>query len=188
MSFESLNRVIHHLKDSHWKEQQAFQQLLDQWQDIVGPSVSAQTTPLKITQKRVLQVATSSGVWAHNLSFERQAILRKINQRFKLGITDIFFTTSQWGSKPIRAFTPDRAEEQNLDRIRSVGQSPKPLPENSQMAFEQWADSIQRRSRQLNICPKCECPTPQAELDRWDMCCLCGARNKLSTPAPPRSE
>lgn len=179
MSFESLHRVIHHLKHTNWKEQQAFQKLLAEWSEIVGPSVSAQTEPLKITSKRVLQVATSSGVWAHNLSFERQALLGKINQRFNFGLTDIFFTTSQWGSRPKGAFMPDRAEEHNLSRIRTRLQPTKPRPENSQAAFEQWADAIQKQSHRLNICPQCECPTPQAELDRWDMCCLCGARKKF---------
>ncbi|MEM9137988.1 MAG: DUF721 domain-containing protein [Cyanobacteria bacterium P01_F01_bin.42] len=154
----------------------SFQKLLDEWQDIVGTSVSAQTTPMKITQKRVLQVATSSGVWAHNLSFERQAILNKINQRFKLGLTDVFFTTSQWGRQPLRAFTPDRAEAPSLSRVRSRALPSQPPPKTSQDAFERWAQAVQKRSRRLNHCPECDCPTPQAELDRWDMCGLCNAR------------
>lgn len=179
MGFESLHRVIHHIKQTSWKEQQAFQQLLVEWSDIVGPNVSTQTEPIKITPKRVLQVATSSGVWAHNLSFERQALLRKINQRFNFELTDIFFTTSQWGSRSKSAYIPDRAEEHNLSRIRTRPQPTQPKPENSQAAFERWADAIQKQSQRLNICPQCECPTPQAELDRWDMCCLCGARAKF---------
>ena len=179
MSLEPLNNVIYSLKKTHWKEQQAFQSLLEQWSDLVGPSVSAQTTPITITPKRVLQVATSSGVWAHNLSFERKTLLKKINARFKFGLTDIFFTTSQWGRSQSKSFLPDRAEPINLSRIRQQRRPPKDTPKDSKSAFEQWADTIQARSQRLNRCPRCDCPTPQAELDRWDICSLCVARENF---------
>ena len=166
MSLESLTEVIQSLKRTHWKEQQAFQQLLDQWSTVVGPSVSAQTVPITITPKRVLQVATSSGVWAHNLSFERKNLLKKINDRFKLGLTDIFFTTSQWGRSPVHNFIPEQGESPSLTRLKRQKLEPKPRPKDSQEAFERWADAIQVRSQRLDICPSCECPTPRSELDR----------------------
>ena len=181
MSLEPLNNVIHSLKKTHWKEQQAFQKLLDEWSEIVGPSVSAQTTPLTITPKRVLQVATSSGVWAHNLSFERKNLLKKINDRFKLGLKDIFFTTSQWGRSTSRAFVPDRGEPIDLSKVRQRRRPERDMPTDPQSAFERWADTIQSRSQRLDICPVCECPTPQTELDRWDMCSLCVAREQFGS-------
>ncbi|MCM1983682.1 DUF721 domain-containing protein [Lyngbya confervoides] len=182
MSFESLNRVIRQLRQTHWQEQQAFQRLLDEWPQLVGPAVSAQTQPLRLTQKRVLQVATSSGVWAHNLSFERQNLIKKLNDRFNLDIVDIFFSSSQWGRSPLHGFLPDRAEAADLTVQEKSPPSNSLLPRDAREAFEQWAKAVQARSRSLPDCPCCHCPTPPMELDRWGCCGLCEARKSLENP------
>jgi predicted nucleic acid-binding Zn ribbon protein len=188
MSFQSLNHIIAGLKQTHWQEQQAFLRLLDGWAELVGPAVAAHTQPIRITQQRVLQVTTASGVWAQNLAFERLNLLAKINARFKLGLTDIFFSTSQWGQTPTRAFIPARGEAPDLSRIPNDNPVPTASPpQDATAAFEHWATTIQTRSQSLPLCPQCQCPTPQSELAREGMCLLCRARQSFvghPRPAP----
>ncbi len=185
MSFHSVNHVIHQIKQHQWHEHQAFQRLLEEWKDLVGPAVAAQTEPTRITQQRVLQVAASSGVWAHNLSFERQNLLRKINQRFQLDLKDIFFASSQWGQSSLNAYVPDRAETPSSAYEASPTPPKRDRPKDAQDAFNRWAQTIQMRSRTLPSCPQCQCPTPPLELDRWGMCSLCCAREHLAKDVRP---
>ena len=57
-------------------------------------------------------------------------------------------------------------------------------PENSlaQLAvtpiesFERWATQVRSRSQALPLCPKCQCPTPPGELQRWQVCGVCAAK------------
>jgi predicted nucleic acid-binding Zn ribbon protein len=187
MSFKSLNHIITDLKQTHWQEQQAFQRLLNGWTELVGPAVAAHTQPIRITPQRVLQVTTASGVWAQNLAFERLNLLAKINARFKLGLTDIFFSTSQWGQTPTRAFVPERGEAPDLSRIPDKNAAPATSPtQDATTAFEQWATTIQTRSQSFPLCPQCHCPTPQSELARDGLCMLCRARQSfVGHPRPP---
>ena len=179
MSFHSVNQVIHHLKRHQWQEQQMFQRLLEEWSDLVGPVVAAQTEPTRITQQRVLQVATSSGVWAHNLSFERQNLLKKINDRFQLNLTDIFFASSQWGRSQFKAYVPNQGELPNASYEKVASLPQRDRPQDAKDAFNRWAETIRERSQTLPDCPQCHCPSPQVELDRWGMCSLCCARHRL---------
>jgi len=41
--------------------------------------------------------------------------------------------------------------------------------------FERWAEKVKLRSCALPSCPRCRCPTPIGELQRWQVCALCHA-------------
>ena len=48
------------------------------------------------------------------------------------------------------------------------GSTPIPVSETASM--------MRSRSRQLPLCPECQCPTPTGELHRWQVCSICAAK------------
>lgn len=177
MSLQPLNQVLTSLQTKPmWQEQQQFQHLLKRWPQIVGPVVGAQTRPLTITQRAVLKVATSSAVWAQNLAFERHLILEKLNTCLAKPLVDIQFSSSQWQSKPK---TQKIQQALKPNQTTSLARSALP-PQDAQTAFQHWAKTLQARSRQLPLCPRCQCPTPASELQRWSICALCAARRPVT--------
>lgn len=186
MDFESLHRVLGALENQPaWHERQQFKRLLARWSEVVGPVVAQQTKPIAV-QRGVLNVATSSAAWAQNLIFERQRIVEKLNAQLHLSLRDIRFSTAQWqGTRP----KPNSAQLDVLGegnpwqdhpcyfeptqpsiRDRYPRSEIKPTPED---AFQQWAARMQQRSQHLPLCPRCACPTPPGELQRWSVCALC---------------
>lgn len=185
MSFQSLphllNAVTH---QENWRGRQQFQQLVACWLEVVGSVVSAQTRPIAI-QRQVLQVATSSSVWAQNLAFERHRILDKLNARLQLNLTDIRFSSAQWQSDFYRNGVENSSETVILWREHPsrVSQPPSarlaaslPIARDPQTAFRNWARTVRAQSHHLPLCPTCHSPTPEGELRRWSVCGLCAAQ------------
>ena len=183
MSFQSLERILGSIQEqSRWQEQ-PFQLVLKCWAEVVGAGVAAHTRPQSI-QRQVLWVATSSGVWAQELSFGRQRILTKLNVHLPNPLQDIRFSTAQW-QRPQNS-QPDRGDPVKTDLSRThpswVVNSPnstnskKVSYNNPNDAFQNWAKLMQARSRQLPLCPQCHCPTPEGELQRWKVCSICAAK------------
>lgn len=178
MSLEPLNQVLTSLqKKPMWQEQQQFQHLLKRWPQIVGPAVGAQTRPITITQRAVLKVATSSSAWAQNLAFERHLILEKLNTWLVKPLVDIQFSSSQWQTRSTKAAKIQKDFKSTQAALSSKTALP---PEDAQTAFQNWAKTLQARSRQLPLCPRCQCPTPASELQRWSICALCAARRSAT--------
>jgi len=175
---KSLHQLLHSLEqEDGWRSRRQFQALLTCWFDVVGAAVAAHSRPISI-HRQVLQVATSSSVWAQTLAFERLHILQKINERLSSDLTDIRFSTVQWQSEPKqRACDATTILWQNHPSCISETPSRSPAPATDPLtAFQGWAERIKARSKQLPICPQCHCPTPQGELKRWSMCSLCATK------------
>jgi predicted nucleic acid-binding Zn ribbon protein len=182
MSFKSLNHVLGALQSQEgWRSRQQLQQLLACWFQVVGPAVAAQTRPISI-QRRVLHVATSSSVWASNLTFERQRILDKLSTCLPYSLSDIRFSTAHW--QPYRGNTPlEEASESSViwqkhpsrvaDPVKARRSTAKSEQQDANSAFRRWAEVMQARSHHLPLCPRCYCPTPEGELKRWTVCSLC---------------
>lgn len=182
---QPLQQVLRDLQQqSGWQTQQQFQLLQQLWLEIVGPVVAAQTRPAALTEQGVLKVATASSVWAHNLSFERQRLLAKLNLHLPKPLTGLYFTTSLWQmDAPIPA--SDAALPQPFPSHQSslpTTQPPPSPPKDPLVAFQRWSTQIQTRSQQLPLCPHCQCPTPIAEMQRWQRCSLCAARRPPGSP------
>jgi predicted nucleic acid-binding Zn ribbon protein len=188
MAFESLHHVLGSFENQGgWQERQQFKRLLAYWPELVGPAVANQTKPVAI-QRGVLKVATSSPAWAQNLIFERQRILEKLNTRLTIELTDIRFSTAQWHSRQTGSSPSDSAESaSNLwQEHPSHVSDPNPhdwlpttdpsAPKDPQTAFQAWSTLVQQRSQHLPDCPRCHCPTPPGELQRWSVCALCAAQ------------
>lgn len=183
MSLKSVNDILKVLEaESEWQEQ-PFQRLLKCWAEVLGAVRSTHTRPLSI-QRDVLWVATSSAAWAQNLTFERQRLLLKLNEKLSIGLVDIRFSTAQW-RRP--QDTPKEQPTISLSEHPSyVGQQTNvrydapSAPEDAHAAFQNWARTVQARSHGLPLCPLCDCPTPPGELQRWGVCSVCAARQSFA--------
>jgi len=180
---------------SEWDQQRQFRQLIEQWPTLVGDSVAQHSCPLEILNG-VLQVATSTAVWAQNLSFERRRILKKLNQRSQfqvLNLKDIRFSTAQWHNRPgssgaIAVDTRLNSHQQQLQwqqhpsRLPALKQNTdaaapvEPAPSAAE-AFAHWAYRRQQQVSQVPACPQCKSPSPAGELQRWGVCAFCMTRH-----------
>jgi predicted nucleic acid-binding Zn ribbon protein len=181
MTFEGLNAVLKQLKKTHWQDRQALDQLQQLWPTIVGREVAAQTRPVNLNAQGVLQVSTSSGVWAQNLAFERVRLLVKVRTAWNPTVKDIYFSPRLWHRPQV---SPPLALESDLSSKASaqpVGVRGKTAAaKDVREAFADWAKSVQRNAGQhAKRCPICQCSTPTVELSRWGRCALCTSRPDL---------
>jgi predicted nucleic acid-binding Zn ribbon protein len=179
MSLKSVNDILGVLEIQTKFEEQPFQRLLQCWSEVVGSVIASHARPLSI-QRDVLWVATSSAAWAQNLTFERQRLLLKLNQKLDTTLVDIRFSTAGWQRPKDSPKHSETALPQNhpsyLGSSLNIPRNVTPPPNNPNAAFGDWAKSIQARSRNLPLCPMCQCPTPGGELQRWNVCALCSAK------------
>lgn len=178
MSFKPLNHVLSSLQNQEWQGQQQFQRLLQYWGEVVGPVVSAQTRPTAISNGSILWVTTSSAVWAQNLAFERHRILEKLNVKLINPVADIRFSTRHWRNSPDKhqLLETQQSWHNHPSQMSSISRSKKMDAQDSSHAFQRWANIVHSRSRQMVLCPKCQCPTPPGEIKRWLVCAVCVTR------------
>jgi predicted nucleic acid-binding Zn ribbon protein len=179
MSFKSINDILSVLEaQANWQEQ-PFQRLLKCWSEIVGEKVANYTRPLSI-QRNVLRVATASASWAQTLTFERQRLLLKLNEKLSLHLVDIHFSTAGWqlpknSDKKQKGLLPQE-HPSYLGELKPVNRDVSPSSQDVNEVFQYWAKTVQERSHHLPLCPSCHCPTPQGELERWRVCSVCVAK------------
>lgn len=180
MSFESIPEILEQLQLEALYKQQPLQRLLDCWQEVVGKVVSTHTQPISI-ERDILWVATSGAVWAQNLTFERQRLLKKLNQKLSAPLVDIRFSTARWqhtkkksSRQPIVSSREHPSYlENSLNQNLNIDRQPK----SPQTAFTNWTQAIKTRHSNLPLCPNCQSPTPTGELERWGICSICAARS-----------
>ncbi|MGB3492817.1 MAG: DUF721 domain-containing protein, partial [Elainellaceae cyanobacterium] len=198
-SVENLIRSLE--QQPNWQQHRRFQRILSCWKRLVGDAVAQRTRPVGI-QRDVLQVAVCNAVWAQTLGFERQNLLKKLNAEFSAHpFGDIRFSTAQWhsyGRSPSNSGNPsdDVDDDSEIGQLwkahpsqykpqhrsgqqipASPAAPPKRPPTQVPEAFQQWADTLQRRSQELPLCPQCRCPAPIGELKRWSVCSLCAVKD-----------
>jgi predicted nucleic acid-binding Zn ribbon protein len=179
MSLKSINNILGILEiQGRWQEP-PLQQVMKCWHEVVGKALAKHTKPVWI-QRDVLQVAASSAAMSQNLTFQRQQLLEKLNQKLSTPLTDIRFSTANWHKSPL--------PQQNIiiampsEHPSYVGEKLKKpsshisIPKNINEAYGKWAGIVKARSHDLPTCPKCQCPTPPGELHRWGICSFCAAK------------
>lgn len=179
MSLKSVNDILSLPEIQILLHQHPFPRLLKCWAEVVGTVIAAHTQPLSI-QRDVLRVATSSAAWAQNLTFERQRLLVKLNEKLPDPLVDIRFSTAGWKrpqDKPNQQKILSLREHPSYvgDQISVRGDRPS-KSENANVAFENWAKAMQARSHNLPVCPQCESPTPPGEIQRWGVCSICATK------------
>ncbi|YAF94953.1 MAG: DUF721 domain-containing protein [Nodularia sp. CChRGM 3473] len=188
MSLKSVNDILGILEQQAKWQEQPFQQLLQTWPEIVGSVVAAHTRPLSI-QRNVLWVATSSAAWAQNMTFGRQTLLLKLNQKLPKPLADIRFSTASWQLPPQVEQQPTVLPQEHpsyLGDVNSFRRDVTPHINNANTAFGSWAKTMQARSHNLPLCPQCQCPTPPGELQRWHVCSICAAKQLSNNFEPKR--
>lgn len=176
MSLKSVNDILGVLAvEAKWQEQ-PFQRLLKIWTEVVGAVVATHTRPSSI-ERGVLRVATSSAAWAQNLTFERQRLLLKLNEKLPDPLIDIRFSTALW-QRPKAIAAPQKVSPQHPSYIGDGMRLSRDVNSvtNPNAAFGYWAKTVQARSHGLPLCPECQCPSPKGELQRWGVCSLCAAK------------
>ena len=184
MSFNSLARLLEAIeKQPGWETYSQYRRLLGCWSEVVGEKVAPQTRPLYIA-RQVLWVATSSSVLAQELSLQRYSLQKKLNAHLPQPLADIRFSSAKWHSQTTTrasAFSNSSSsdEQEHPSQLETAADlSSLNLTEESdpQAAFQRWAEIIRRRSRALPPCPQCQAPTPPGELQRWQVCACCAAK------------
>ncbi|MDF5727971.1 MAG: DciA family protein [Rhizonema sp. PD38] len=182
MSFKSVNDILGDLEVQAKLQQQPFQSVLKCWAEVAGAIVANHSRPLSI-QRHVLWVATSSAAWAQNLTFQRQHLLLKLNQKLPDPLdplVDIRFSTAGWQppkdkESSRQTVSPSQHPSYVSDGMK-ISRDRKPTSKNAHAAFGHWAELMQARSHGLPLCPQCRCPTPPGELLRWQVCSVCAAQ------------
>jgi predicted nucleic acid-binding Zn ribbon protein len=190
MSFSSLDRILDALKKQPgWEAQKQYSHLLECWQSVVPEKISQHARPLYIS-RQVLWVATSSAVWAQNLTMQRYSLLKKLNALLAEPLSDIRFSTAQWHKAKPSSESPSVDREtysSALAKALPIGIAPQITASVSeskkaktpQEAFQRWAAIIEARSHSLPACPQCQSPTPPKELQRWTVCAYCATKQGL---------
>lgn len=189
MTLRSLHQVLTTIEaQEEWKARQQLQQVRTCWLEIVGQVVSQHTRPIAI-HNQTLKVATSGSAWAQTLSFERHRILAKLNPRLSAPLGEIHFSTAHWQQPTARSPQPPVGDPHHPSWVgQPTERSPRPEPGDAATAFRQWAAHMQGRSKQLPLCPQCQCPTPPGELDRWACCSICVSRQVAQATIAPKPE
>lgn len=174
MSFQSLDRLLHVVTNHPgWEAHQQFQHLQQAWIEVVEPKIACHTRPLHIS-RQVLWIATSSSVWAQTLAMKRYGILQKLNAKLSVPLIDLRFSTAKWHQKQFSSSTTPTSAHPSL--VEHTPNSALPKGKDPQTAFQRWANLLQQQSQNLPACPQCHCPTPPGELQRWQVCAYCAAR------------
>ncbi|WP_460193046.1 DciA family protein [Thermosynechococcus sp. FA-CM-4201] len=170
MAYVPLATVLQQWQQApEWQQPQQFLRLLEHWPTLVGTIVAAHTVPLELTSQGVLLVAVASSTWAHHLMFSRSPLMAKIQQTLGIPLSDIRFSNRDW--------QPQRSAIASHEALPKVGNPPIVAPAATpQEAFQRWQAQVRQRSRDYPLCPRCQCPTPIKELQRWGLCGLCATR------------
>ena len=183
MFFSSLEDILTEIEHQPgWEKYQQYRQLLEYWQRIVSEKIAQHTRPLYIN-RQVLWVATSSSVWAQELSLQRYTLLVQLNNPLPFSLKDIRFSSTQWKqTRDNDVSTDDVNNQQSLHPSRiKLNTSEITLANSSsvgdpQKTVKYWLSVLKKRSLNLSICPQCQSPTPEGELKRWHLCCHCMAQ------------
>ncbi|WP_298616278.1 DUF721 domain-containing protein [uncultured Thermosynechococcus sp.] len=171
MAYTPLATVLQQWQQTpEWQQPRQFLCLLEHWPKLVGSIVAEHTVPLELTGQGVLLVAVANSTWAQHLMFSRSPLMAKIQQTLGIPLRDIRFSHRHW-RPPCSAIATD-------DTLPKVGNLPTvAAAATPQEAFQRWQDQVRQRSRDYPLCPRCQCPTPIKELQRWGICGLCYARS-----------
>ncbi|MXX09766.1 MAG: DUF721 domain-containing protein [Synechococcus sp. SB0673_bin_10] len=124
-----------------------------QWSRWAGATLAARCRPLSL-HGRTLTVAVDQSHWLQAVQYSRHQLLGRL-QAAGFAITEL------------------RLQQRS-------SQSPADLDQQQQQ--QSWDQHPSRGQMGKDVCPRCNTPTPQGELQRWGHCCFC----QRSSLPPPR--
>ncbi|MEM9271943.1 MAG: DciA family protein [Cyanobacteria bacterium P01_F01_bin.143] len=180
-----LDKILGKLtQQPEWQEYRQYQQLLKCWSQVINRPTSQNTRPLYFS-RGIFGIATSSAAWAQELTLQRYSLLKKLNKRLNFDIKDIRFTPARWDDTIIQnssAYSSKKFHKRKEIAVPLTKQAESTeeniRPETVDKSLQTWLEKVKRKSQILPLCPQCDSPTPQKELDRWHLCCHCMAQEK----------
>jgi predicted nucleic acid-binding Zn ribbon protein len=185
MSFNPLDNVLQSLtRQPGWESYRRYCQAIEGWKRVVSPRLLDRTRPVSLRDD-VLSVATRSAALAQELSLQRYSLVRKMNPFLDEPIEDIHFSSARWFDlppvPPDDAIEPAPIDEHPSYSAGENGSEKKAKNVHlSKEGFERLREKIDRRSRNWPLCPRCQSPSPNGEIDRWGHCAFCFARENAS--------
>ncbi len=93
---EIIKRII---SKRRWEQKFGIEYLKSKWKECVGAPIASHTSPSFISKKK-LYIDVDSPVWANQLNFLQEEIIKKINEFFnKEVVKEIFFKTRPYIKK-----------------------------------------------------------------------------------------
>lgn len=202
--FNSVEQILTQLEQQPgWEKFRDYRQLLQCWQQTVNQNTAQHTRPLQIN-RQVLWVATSSAARAQELSFQRYALLKKLNQQLTFELKDLHFSAALWeqtqnsdrqATEHLLFQTSQRHKinksKNNLIDLKTKEKSVDNVLEASstvsqaKIAAQRYLITIKQNASALLVCPHCGCPTSSGEIERWNLCYLCTAQKWSKEYRPP---
>ena len=181
----SLDKILSKItQQPEWQEYNQYQQLVKCWRKVVNRKISQNTRPLYFSRE-IFGIATSSAVWAQELTLQRYSLLKKVNQQLNFKVKDIRFTPARWADNIIQDNQVNIVKNLNNKENIATFKEKQPelvteiaIPETAQESLQNWLAKVKKQSQLCPLCPQCNSPTPQKELERWHLCCHCMAQQK----------
>ena len=200
LHFNSVEQILTQLEQQPgWEKFREYRQLLKCWSNTVNSNTAKYTRPLYVS-RQVLWVATSSAARAQELSFQRYTLLKRLNKQLTFTLKDIRFSDSKWHQEvsphddrpeifslsdrhkfqatPAKANIVDRLAI-NRDKLSTASAS-----ERAKDAARSWLTTLQHNSPSLT-CSNCGAATSNQEIERWNSCYHCAAREWSEEYRPP---
>jgi predicted nucleic acid-binding Zn ribbon protein len=195
MPFQGLQSLLNQIERQYQSPtQRHWRSLIAVWPQIIGAKLATQTRPTNI-RTQVLQVAVANPILVQTLMFDRPRILQQLNQHLnapgiapdpETTIIDLRFSTTGWyqtrsNDSPYNEF--NRWDHHPCQQPQPARPQPQQIPlfNDPQTTFDRWASQVQHRDQNLPLCPQCQAPALQTELDRWGYCSLCYSQH--ATPS-----
>ena len=185
MFFNSLDRILKQVVNQpEWDQYRAYLEINKCWRQVVNKKASENTRPLGL-ERGVLQVATSSAVWAQEMTLQRYSLVKKLNKRLDFTLKDIRFSPARWQQNNQRSLSSEEPSEFPLQEInlqkliaerQQVQEEQELAPPDLQSTMSTWLDTVKKSSQELSPCPQCQTLTPPDELARWQVCRYCIAQ------------
>ena len=205
MHFNSVEQILAKLEQQPgWEKFRHHRQLLKVWHHTVSENTAEHTRPLHVS-RQVLWVATNSAARAQELSFQRYALLKKLNQQLPFVLKDIRFSASGLDRVPDFAETKkilftisqQNSSQENKNNLRNLTSDVKKIDnDNDKKQTSKKAIAAAKRllkvvaqnnkDSPLLLCSICNAPTTTGEIERWNCCYLCIAQKwsrKYQSPA-----
>jgi predicted nucleic acid-binding Zn ribbon protein len=153
-----------------WQKPQHLLKVLEVWTEVCGSQVAHHAQPQRLTN-HVLSVATSSAVWAQELTMQRLQLCQKLLAHHPtLPLKEIRFSPTGWRDKntplPERAPAPPFAEA-------TTKHFDWPSTDDPQERLRQVEQVLQWRLQKNPTCPRCRAKAHPASLQRWGYCLEC---------------
>lgn len=147
--------------------------LMTLWPEVVGPTVAAQTRPLKC-RDGILHVAVSSSAWLQQLALMRNEIVRHYDRKVGKGaIHEVRFTAHGWSQWPGGDPNYQELTRKEHGKLELVPVLAPRQQERLNEALEAIGD-IELRERAARVLAKAVARQEALRQKGWRACRICG--------------